>query len=110
MIKSQGMTVTWNANGSTGNVELWVAWFLDPNTAAQTICTAPAQDGTFTIPTHALLPLPSSTGHNFALRSGYQTPASSAAFPVPGLDIGIVQTFNDGGNGSNGLILSMRNN
>lgn len=95
IIQTQGMTVTWNPNGSTGQVELWVSRFLDPSTASEAICTAPASAGTFTIPPHVLLALPNGGGAFLELEPGYRGPASSAAFSAAGLDLGIVQTFID---------------
>jgi uncharacterized protein (TIGR03437 family) len=100
IIQTQGMTVTWNPNGSTGQVELWVSKFLDPrfgdpSTASEAICTAPASSGTFTIPPHVLLALPNGPGAVLELEPGYRGPASSAAFPAAGLNLGIVQTFID---------------
>jgi uncharacterized protein (TIGR03437 family) len=61
--RSNGMTVTWAGNGSTGNVVIQVAAATDStyNFGANAICRAPASAGTFTIPPYALLALPAST-------------------------------------------------
>jgi uncharacterized protein (TIGR03437 family) len=97
VVKSQGMTVTWDPNGSTGHVELVVASALDQNTQAEAVCKVPASAGTFTIPPYVLLALPNNTGGSFfAFQHGDHGPAGSAAFTAPGLDAGLVQTFIDG--------------
>jgi uncharacterized protein (TIGR03437 family) len=40
--RSKGFTATWNSNGSTGHVEIVISAYVDQNTAAQALCTAPA--------------------------------------------------------------------
>lgn len=94
--RAQGMTVTWNSNGSSGHVELVVASSGGPNANAQAVCTAPAGAGTFTIPPYVLLALPAGNATNFYFRLGDMEPASAAAFSATGLDAGIVQSFIDG--------------
>jgi len=92
VVKSQGMTVSWNPNGSTEHVELVLASPLDPNTAAQVACTAPASAGSFTIPSYVLAALPGGFPY-FLFQPGGVGPASSAMFSAPGLDVGIARTF-----------------
>ena len=92
--RSQGMTVTWNPNGSTGRVEIVLASFLNQNTGVQAVCEAAASAGTFTIPPYVLLALPPGNGTNFDFQPG--APASSGSFSANGLDAGIIQTFIDG--------------
>jgi len=94
--RAKGMTVTWNPNGSTGHVELVISAYVDQNTAAQAVCTAPASAGTFTIPPYVLLALPATNGANFWFQPGDQNPAFSGTFAASGLAVGVAQSFVDG--------------
>jgi uncharacterized protein (TIGR03437 family) len=95
--KSQGMTVTWNGNGSAGHVELVLASpsASDPSTQSSVICTVPASAGTFTIPPYMLFTLTNTGNGFFAFQLGDQGPATSAPFSAPGLDAGFAQAFVD---------------
>lgn len=94
--RSKGMTVTWNANGSTGHAEIIIASYIDPNTVAQALCTAPASAGTFTIPPYVLQAVPAGNNQSFAFQPGDQGPAFSGTFPATGVLAGIAQSFVDG--------------
>jgi uncharacterized protein (TIGR03437 family) len=94
--RSKGMTVTWNPNGSTGRAEIVIASLVDQNTGAQVACTAPASEGTFTIPPYVLQALPASNGAIFYFQPGDQGPAFTSNFTATGLTIGIAQSFVDG--------------
>jgi hypothetical protein len=94
--RSQGMTVTWNGNGSTGHVELILGSRADANTVASVTCEVPASAGTFTIPSYLLFTLPSSANGIFFFQLGDQGPATSAPFSAPGIDAGVAQSFIDG--------------
>jgi uncharacterized protein (TIGR03437 family) len=98
--RSQGTTVTWDATGATGHVEIIISVFLDQNTLAQAWCTVQANAGTFTIPAYVLLALPPATngGASFFFGPGDQGPAYSGVFTANGLTngIGIAQAFLDG--------------
>jgi uncharacterized protein (TIGR03437 family) len=94
--RSQGMTVTWNPNGSTGHVELVLGSAVDANNRASVTCTVAATAGTFTIPSYMLYTLPTGNGTIFFFQPGDQGPATSVSFSAPGLDFGIIQTFIDG--------------
>jgi uncharacterized protein (TIGR03437 family) len=87
--RSNGMTVTWAGNGSTGNVVIQVAAATDStyNFGANATCRAPASAGTFTIPPYALLALPA--GNFGALNFVGLTPA--AGFTAAGLSVGFLQ-------------------
>ena len=91
--RAQGLTATWNPNGSTGHVELVLASSAGPNALAQAVCEVPASAGTFTIPGYVLLALPSGNGTNFYFQLGDMGPATEAAFSASGLDDGIAQSF-----------------
>src|SRR5579871_5052245 len=93
--RSKGYTVSWNPNGSTGNVEVVISDYLDQNTAAQAWCTAPAAAGTMTIPAYVLLALPATNGANFYFQPGDQGPAVSTTFTASGLTVGLAQAFVD---------------
>lgn len=96
--RSNGLTVTWNPNGSTGHVEIVLASALDNtfNTGSQAACTAPAGAGTFTIPPYVLLALPAGNFTFMELGPGTQWAASEGPFTATGLTVGLVQTFVDG--------------
>ena len=91
--RSKGTTVTWNANGSTGQVEVVVSVILDQNTAVQAVCTAPASAGTLTIPPYVLLALPATNGANFSFDPGNANPAFAGTFTATGLNLGVAQSF-----------------
>ena len=57
--RANGMTFTWNPNGSNGHVEIQVASATDNtfNLGTTAVCTAPASAGTFTIPPYVMLAL-----------------------------------------------------
>ena len=87
--RTNGMTVTWTPNGATGIVQIQVTSALDNTntTGASVICTAPATAGTFTIPSYALLTLP--TGSFGGLSFQQMTP--EVPFTATGLSLGILQ-------------------
>ena len=96
--RSNGMTVNWNANGSTGTVEIIVSSATDAsfNTSPSVSCKAPVSTGTFTIPGYMLQALPAGTNTAFRFQLGDMSPATSSTFSATGLDAGILQTFVDG--------------
>jgi len=94
--RGQGMTVTWNGNGSTGHVELVLGSAANANTRASVTCTAPASAETFTIPSYMLLTLPNTGNGIFFFQLGDQGPATSAPFSASGIDAGVAQSFIDG--------------
>jgi uncharacterized protein (TIGR03437 family) len=87
--RANGMTVTWTPNGATGNVQIQVISALDNTytTGVSVVCTAPATAGTFTIPSYALLTLP--TGNFGGLSFQQITP--EVPFTATGLSLGILQ-------------------
>ncbi|HLK47541.1 MAG TPA: hypothetical protein VKT49_05370 [Bryobacteraceae bacterium] len=91
--RSKGLTVTWNPNGSTGHVEVVISVFVDQNTAAQAVCSAPASTGTLTVPPYILLALPATNGAAFYFQPGEQQPAFSGAFSASGLTVGIADSY-----------------
>ncbi len=91
--RGSGMTVTWNGNGSAGHVELVLASPADANTTSTVTCTAPASAGTFTIPSHMLFTLANTNNANFRFQLGSVQAATSVPFSVPGIDVGLAQTF-----------------
>lgn len=94
--RAKGTTVSWNPNGSTGHVEVVISAFVDQNTGAQAICTAPASAGTLTVPPYVLLAPPATNGANFNFQPGDQGGAAfDGTFTAPGITIGIAQTFLD---------------
>ena len=96
--RSNGLTVTWNPNGSTGHVEIDVASATDNtfNVGSLAACTAPASAGTFTIPPYVLLPLPANNFTYLGFGSGLQWPTAESVFTAKGLTVGLVQAFVDG--------------
>lgn len=96
--RSQGMTVTWNGNGSTGHVELVLGSpsASDPNTSSSVTCLVPASAGTFTIPPYMLVTLTNTGNGYFAFQLGDQGPATSVPFSAAGIDLGLAQTFISG--------------
>jgi uncharacterized protein (TIGR03437 family) len=96
--RSNGLTVTWNPNGSTGHVEILLASALDNtfNIGSLAACTAPANAGTFTIPLYALLALPAGNFTFLELGPGTQSAAAEGPFMTTVLTVGIVQAFIDG--------------
>jgi uncharacterized protein (TIGR03437 family) len=92
--RSNGMTVNWTGNGSTGNVQIDVSGATDNtyNNGANAVCTVPASAGTFTIPPYALLALPA--GAFGALN--FQQVTEEVPFTATGLNVGILQTAGAG--------------
>jgi len=94
--RSKGFTVTWNSNGSTGHVEIVISAYVDPNTAAQATCTAPANAGSLTIPPYVLLALPATNSANLGFQPGDQgPPAFGGTFTANGINLGIASAFID---------------
>jgi len=94
--RSKGFTVTWNSNGSTGHVEVVISAYVDQNTAAQAVCSAPASAGTLTIPPYVLLALPPTNSANFSFQPGDQgLPAFGGTFTANGINLGIASAFID---------------
>jgi hypothetical protein len=95
-MRSQGMPVSWNSNGTTGHVELMLASYFNANVQAEAVCEVPASAGSFTIPPYVLLALPPGNGTNFYFQPGdFGGPATAAAFTASGLNAGLAQTFVD---------------
>ncbi len=94
--KAAGMSVTWNPNGSMGQVEIVLEGFVDRNRSASVLCRAPATTGTFTVPAYLLSAIPTGTGVFRFSPGSFSTPASSGSFSAPGIVVGIAQTYIDG--------------
>jgi len=96
--RANGMTFTWNPNGSNGHVEIQVASATDNtfNLGGLVVCIAPASAGTFTIPPYVMLALTPSKFTNIEFGPGTVFAAATAPFTAKGLDIGLIQAFNDG--------------
>ncbi|HLG96985.1 MAG TPA: hypothetical protein VKX49_11795 [Bryobacteraceae bacterium] len=95
--RTQGMTLTWTPNGSGGQVEMVLSFYVDQNNASTVVCTAPASAGTFTIPPYALFALPTGAPViNFNFQPGNQTPAYAGTFSATGLSAGLAVSFVDG--------------
>jgi hypothetical protein len=92
------MTFTWNPNGSNGHVEIQVASATDNtfNLGGLAVCTAPASAGTFTIPPYVMLALTPSNFTYVEFGPGTVFAAATAPFTAKGLDVGLIQAFNDG--------------
>lgn len=93
--RSAGLPVSWNANGSTGQVEMVLISNTSGGLATTAVCTAPANAGAFTIPPYVLQALPAGTTTSFSFQPGDQTPASASTFTATGLTVGLLQTFVD---------------
>jgi uncharacterized protein (TIGR03437 family) len=100
--RSNGMTVNWTANGSTGNVLISVVGALDNtyNTGATAVCTVAANAGTFTIPPYVMEALPPGNfgGLNFQLLT------AAVPFTATGLSVGSLQVTG-GSSGPYGFML-----
>lgn len=86
--RANGMTVTWNGTGASGNVQITVVSATDTsfNNGFTTQCSAPASAGTFTIPASAMLP------HIAGAQSYYQLfYYDNSPFSVSGADAAFVQ-------------------
>jgi len=97
--RSNGVTVTWNPNGSTGTVQILLLSSLNNafTDGAIAACRAAANAGTFAIPPYVLLALPAGNFTAFELSPGSgPTPAASVPFSANGLSIGLSQVFIDG--------------
>jgi hypothetical protein len=96
VMRSQGMPVSWNSNGTTGHVELVLVSNFNANVQAKAVCEVPASAGSFTIPPYVLLALPPGNFTNFYFQPGdFGGPATTAAFTASGLNAGLAQTFVD---------------
>ena len=92
--RAQGLTVTWNPNGSNGQVEIQLSAKDSFNVSTvNVICTAPASAGTFTIPPYATLALPTTSNAEFRFQPGDHGPAAQSEFTASGLSFGIAQIF-----------------
>lgn len=97
--RSNGQAITWNANGSTGSVDILLLSAIDNQftIGAALFCRAPASAGSFAIPPYALLALPAGTLTLLQIGSGLAPfPTANATFTANGLDVGLVQAFVDG--------------
>jgi hypothetical protein len=96
--RANGMTFTWNPNGSNGHVEIQVASATDGtfNFGGVAVCTAPASAGSFTIPPYVMLALTSSNFTYLEFGLGTQAAAAEALYTAKGLDFGMVQAYLDG--------------
>jgi uncharacterized protein (TIGR03437 family) len=96
--RANGMTFTWNPNGSNGHVEIQVASATDGtfNFGGAAVCTAPASAGSFTIPAYVMLALTSSNFTFLEFGLGTQAAAAEALYTAKGLDFGMVQAYLDG--------------
>ena len=96
--RSNGLTVTWNGNGSTGNVDIFMLSALDNMFSFGSVanCRVAASAGSFTIPPYVLLALPVGNFTQFELSPGIISPAVSASFTARGINLGLVEAFIDG--------------
>ena len=96
--RANGMTFTWNPNGSNGHVEIQVASATDNtfNFGGVAVCTAPASAGSFTIPPYVMLALTSSNFTFLGFGLGNQAAAAEALYTARGLDFGMLQAYLDG--------------
>lgn len=89
--RSQDLTLTWNNAPAGGFVLLYVTSIVAPQVAPQVICLAPAEAGTFTIPSAILQTLPASvtnssgTSGSSVLVAAY---TKYTTFAARGIDIG----------------------
>ena len=88
------MTVTWSGGNPGGKVQIFVIAATDNalSNVVQAFCAASSGPGTFTIPPYVMLALPATNFAGFTL-----APAdTSVPLSAPGLDLGLLQTHNDG--------------
>lgn len=95
--RANGMTFTWNPSGTSGTLLIFAQSATDntQTTGATAACYADPTTGTFTIPASAMLALPPGSNAGFQV-----SPVSSQPFTASGLNLGIVETHNDGVGGS----------
>jgi uncharacterized protein (TIGR03437 family) len=70
--RANGMTFTWNPNGSNGHVEIQIGSATDNtfNFGGLAYCNVPASAGTFTIPPYVMLALPAGNFTYFGVGPG----------------------------------------